>query len=156
LAEDREELRRVFHGPDAPPDVPPGHINDLELLPDRPSQAKLQELLRAVETWRATGPGAPPRAMALEDAPTPVEPRVFVRGNPNNPGAAVPRQFLGVLAGEGAEALHVLHHVGLLQEEVQLLQADRIALELLAEKGLQGEVGRWTWGVQREVRHDRR
>ena len=39
--------------------------------------------------------------MALEDAPLPVEPRVFIRGNPNNLGEAVPRQFLGVLSGPG-------------------------------------------------------
>jgi hypothetical protein len=37
--------------------------------------------------------------MVLEDAPTPYEPRVFLRGNPNNLGEPVPRQFLGVLAG---------------------------------------------------------
>jgi hypothetical protein len=74
-------------------------VGDLDLLPDRPSQAKLQELRKAVETWRATGPGAPPRAMVLEDAPAPYQPRVFLRGNPNNPGEPVPRQFLAVLAG---------------------------------------------------------
>jgi hypothetical protein len=37
--------------------------------------------------------------MVLEDAPVPYEPRVFLRGSPNNLGEAVPRQFLGVLAG---------------------------------------------------------
>jgi hypothetical protein len=95
-----EELRQVFHGPEAPPNVAMNPVGDLDLLPDRPSQAKLQELRKAVETWRATGPGAPPRAMVLEDAPTPYQPRVFLRGNPNNPGPAVPRQFLAVLAGE--------------------------------------------------------
>jgi hypothetical protein len=95
-----EELRQVFHGPDGPPNVAMNPVGDLDLLPDRPSQAKLQELRKAVETWRATGPGAPPRAMVLEDAPTPYQPRVFLRGNPNNRGDAVPRQFLGVLAGD--------------------------------------------------------
>jgi hypothetical protein len=95
-----EELRQVFYGPDAPPNVAMNPVGDLDLLPDRPSQAKLQELRKAVETWRVTGPGAPPRAMVLEDAPTPYQPRVFLRGNPNNPGEAVPRQFLGVLAGD--------------------------------------------------------
>ena len=74
-------------------------VLDLDLLPDRPSQATLKELRNSVEKWRATGPGAPPRAMALEDTPLPLEPRVFVRGNPNNLGEVVPRQFLGVLAG---------------------------------------------------------
>jgi hypothetical protein len=96
-----EELRQVFHGPDGPPNVARAELNDLELLPDRPAQAKYQELKKAVETWRVSGPGAPPRAMALQDLPEPVEPRVFVRGNPNNPGETVPRQFLGVLAGPG-------------------------------------------------------
>jgi hypothetical protein len=95
-----EELRQVFHGPDAPPNVAMNPVGDLDLLPDRPSQAKLHELRKAVETWRSTGPGAPPRAMVLEDAPTPYQPRVFLRGNPNNPGPVVPRQFLGVLAGD--------------------------------------------------------
>lgn len=93
-----ESLRAVFHGPDAPPDLAPSAVSNLELLPDRPSQAKLQELEKAVETWRATGPGAPPRAMALVDSATPVEPRVFLRGNPNNPGPAVPRRFLSALS----------------------------------------------------------
>src|SRR5262249_47955448 len=35
----------------------------------------------------------------LEDLPRPVEPRVFKRGSPNNPGEAVPRRFLAVLSG---------------------------------------------------------
>jgi hypothetical protein len=96
-----DALRAAFNGADAPPNVPRLTEGELALLPDRPSQAKLQELRKAVETWRATGPGAPPRAMALEDAPVPVEPRVFVRGNPNNPGVTVPRQFLAVLSGPG-------------------------------------------------------
>jgi hypothetical protein len=94
-----EELRQAFRGPDAPPTLPRSGLNDLALLPDRASQAEFQKLRNAVESWRATGPGAPPRAMTLRDLPTPVEPRVFLRGNPNNPGSPVPRQFLGVLAG---------------------------------------------------------
>jgi hypothetical protein len=35
----------------------------------------------------------------LVDLPAPYEPHVFRRGNPNNPGEAVPRQFLEVLSG---------------------------------------------------------
>jgi hypothetical protein len=42
---------------------------------------------------------------------------------------------LGVLAREGAIALHVLRDIGLLQEEVEFLKADRVAFQLLAEKG---------------------
>jgi hypothetical protein len=68
-------------------------------LPDRPSQAKLQELRNAVQQWLTTGPGAPPRALSVEDASTPFEARIFVRGNPNNLGKPAPRRFLAVLAG---------------------------------------------------------
>jgi hypothetical protein len=71
---------------------------DLGLLPDRPSQAKLQELRNAVQNWLTTGPGAPARAMSVEDAPTPFEPRIFLRGNPNNLGPFVPRRFLAALS----------------------------------------------------------
>ena len=95
-----EELRQVFHGPDGPPNVALSQITDIALLPDRAGQNKLQELRKAVEQWRATGPGAPPRAMALEDAAVPYEPHVFKRGNPNLIGEGVPRRFLLMLAGE--------------------------------------------------------
>ncbi len=45
-------------------------------------------------------PSAPPRAMVLVDAADTVEPKIFKRGNPSSPGAAVPRQFLRVVEGE--------------------------------------------------------
>jgi hypothetical protein len=95
-----EELRQVLYGPGAPPNVTFLPYGDLSLLPDRPSQAKLQELRKALETWRATGPGAPPRAMVLEDLPTLYEPQVFLRGNPNNRGERVLRQMPVLLRGE--------------------------------------------------------
>jgi len=60
-----KELRQVFYGPDAPPNVAMLPYGDLSLLPDRPSQAKLQELRKALEKWRTSGPGAPPRALVL-------------------------------------------------------------------------------------------
>jgi hypothetical protein len=97
---DEEELRQVFYGPQSPPSITPGLFSDLELLPDRAAQGELQKLRKAVEQWRATGPGAPPRAMVLVDAPRPYEPVVFRRGNPGNPGERVPRRFLGLLAGD--------------------------------------------------------
>ncbi|MFN4261301.1 MAG: PSD1 and planctomycete cytochrome C domain-containing protein [Gemmataceae bacterium] len=97
---DKEVLRQVFHAPEAAPNIPLVPGGDLSLLPDRPSQAKLKELLKEVETWRMNGPGAPPRAMVLEDMAKPWEPYVFLRGNPNNRGVRVPRQFLEVLSGD--------------------------------------------------------
>jgi len=94
-----EALRLVFHAPDAPPDVPFNPIGGLAILPDRASQGQFSERLKAVETYRVSGPGAPPRAMVLEDTKKPVEPRIFRRGNPGTPGDAVPRRFLKVISG---------------------------------------------------------
>jgi hypothetical protein len=100
-----EQLRLVFYGPDAPPNVAMLPYGDLSLLPDRPSQGKLQELRKALEKWRATGPGAPPRAMVLVDLPTPVEPYVFLRGNPSNRGDGVPRHLPRLLGPDAGQPL---------------------------------------------------
>ena len=40
-----------------------------------------------------------PRAMAVEDLPNPEPAHVFIRGNPNNPGALAPPRFLSCLGG---------------------------------------------------------
>jgi hypothetical protein len=92
-----EQLRQVFHAPDAPPNLPLAPFGDLALLPDRPSQAKLQELRTSVQDWLVKGKGAPARAICLQEAAEPIEPRVFVRGNPNNLGEAVPRRLPALL-----------------------------------------------------------
>ena len=99
----REELRQVFHGPDAPPELGRHAATDRDLLPNRESQEEYKKKRQEVEDYRMKGPGAPPRAMVLEDASTPVEPHVFRRGNPGNQGEAVPRRFLKVIAGESRE-----------------------------------------------------
>jgi hypothetical protein len=94
-----EELRRILYGPQAPPDVP-GTMDwgFISLLPDRASQGEFQSLISALEQWMMRGPGAPPRAMVLVDARTAYEPHVFLRGNPNRPGAAVERRFFAALS----------------------------------------------------------
>lgn len=95
----QDALRKVWLEPDAPPNVNLALFSDLALLPDRASQGVYQNLRKAVEDYRATGPGAPPRAHVLVDAAVLHEPHVFLRGNPNTLGEAVPRQYLSVLAG---------------------------------------------------------
>ncbi len=56
--------------------------------------------IRELDRLAVKSPHAPPRAMVLHDLPEPYEPRVFLRGNPAQPGDPVPRQFLRVLSGE--------------------------------------------------------
>ena len=92
-----EEVRQVLYAADSPTTIDSSEITRLF---DVPSIQKLRALKRKVEEVDATHPGAPARAMALQDNPTPTNPRVLVRGNPGNPGVEVPRQFLAFLAGE--------------------------------------------------------
>ncbi len=96
-----EAFRQVLYAPDAPPQFPWHPTGDLELIPDRKSQGTWRELMKAIETFRATGPFAPPRAMSLVDLPQPREMRVFLRGNPNNLGESAPRQFLTAINTAG-------------------------------------------------------
>jgi hypothetical protein len=70
---------------------------------NRKFRDELKKLQNAVDQWRATAPGSPPRAMVLQDLPSPKVPHVFLRGNPNNTGPEVPRQFLEVLSGDKRE-----------------------------------------------------
>ena len=96
-----EEIRLVFHGDDAPANIPRMlGWGFLSLLPDRPAQGVFKKLLKNVETWSMTGAGAPPRAMVLNDTPVPFQPYVFLRGNPHRKGATVARRFPTVLGGE--------------------------------------------------------
>ncbi len=92
----QEELRQVLYAADAPANLP---VNELERLFDVPTSQKLRELQRKIEELDATHPGAPARAMALVDKPDAGNAQVLIRGNPDNHGPEVPRQFLEVLAG---------------------------------------------------------
>ncbi|HXG08980.1 MAG TPA: PSD1 and planctomycete cytochrome C domain-containing protein [Gemmataceae bacterium] len=95
---DQEALRQLLYGPGTPTNISLEEAQSARLF-DRSVRNELTALRRRVEEWVVNSPAAPPRAMVLQDAPMPQTPRVFVRGNPNNPGEAVPRQFLEVLAG---------------------------------------------------------
>ncbi len=94
---DREALRQVLYRPGAPPAIP---LDQATQLLDVPVQQKIRRLKRELDALPATHPGAPARAMSLEDRPSPVEPVVFLRGKPGSRGEAVPRQFLSLVEGE--------------------------------------------------------
>lgn len=97
---DRESLRQAIYA-----DASPFKMDSEEMyrLFDTPAQQRVRALRRKIEELDATHPGAPPRAMVLKDKSNPVEPVVFVRGNPGNHGPKVPRQFVEILSGEKRE-----------------------------------------------------
>jgi hypothetical protein len=91
-----EALRQVLYGENSPLNLSAGEIDDLF---DVPTIEQRRELRRQVAELDAVHPGAPPRGMVLVDKDVPENPFVFIRGNPFNRGADVPRQSLEVLAG---------------------------------------------------------
>jgi hypothetical protein len=91
-----ESLRAAFFGQAGILSLP---ADNLRLLLDRPQRQKYTELNNAVKRLESRSAGKAGRAMVLSDSPRPVDPHVFVRGNPGRPGKAVPRQFLKLLAG---------------------------------------------------------
>jgi hypothetical protein len=74
-----------------------------ERVINRKERDDLRALKRKVDEWRAKSPVAPPRAMVMTDG-SPSQPVVFLRGNPNNRGPQVPRQFPELLTGPGRKA----------------------------------------------------
>lgn len=65
----------------------------------RDERNHLDGLRKEMAAFEASSPEAPPRAMVLREN-GPHNPRVFIRGNPNRPGAEIPRRFLLVVAGQ--------------------------------------------------------
>ena len=96
----QEALRQVLRGEKSPTAIA---LSDTPQLLKRDTRTAYRDLQKKVEQFQASNPDAPARAMVLVDLPSPVQPRIFMRGNPANPGKEVPRQFLQVLSGEKRE-----------------------------------------------------
>jgi hypothetical protein len=69
-----------------------------ERVVNRKERDDLRAQKRKVDEFRAKSPVAPARAMVMTEG-RPTQPVVFLRGNPNNRGPQVPRQFPELLAG---------------------------------------------------------
>ncbi|HTL17561.1 MAG TPA: PSD1 and planctomycete cytochrome C domain-containing protein [Patescibacteria group bacterium] len=91
----REALRLVLYAENGPFNPPSSLIESIEAQPISDGTAPLRNKIEALN-W--THPGAPPRAMALVDRPTPANSHVLLRGSPANPAEEVPRRFLEVLS----------------------------------------------------------
>jgi len=97
-----EEVRQLLHEESGSP---------FRFEPDRCVQAsrllglgrrQIADLENAIREVDATHPGAPPRSFVLVDKPKPVDPVVFLRGEPQRRGPQVTRHFLTVLGGGAA------------------------------------------------------
>jgi mono/diheme cytochrome c family protein/cytochrome c553 len=64
----------------------------------RQLQRQQGQNVRALSTLEMTHPGAPKRAMAVQDASRPKDSNLLIRGEAGNRGPVVPRQFLEVLS----------------------------------------------------------
>ena len=95
LPAEMRQLADVLLGPGSPTDISKDEI--AEHL-NRADRNKHSELKKKVESFQASSPSAPPRAMIVKDFPQPGDARVLIRGNPGRPGNVVPRQFLLVLS----------------------------------------------------------
>jgi hypothetical protein len=92
IAEERKQLADKG----IPSDLP---IPQLKHHLDRKAIEDLRKLEKAVAELDVTDLAAPPRAMCLTDSSAPQPQRIFLRGNPDAPGAVVPAEFLKVLSG---------------------------------------------------------
>lgn len=104
---DWEQLRARLYSEASPvtllTDTSPGPFTqfseEMGRLLDLQDRFTLTKLTNELAELTATHAGAPARAMVVNDMPKPIEPHVFVRGNPGRPGKQVPRRFLKLLSG---------------------------------------------------------
>jgi len=92
----REQLLTILTGADGPNFFPKTNTH---FHMSRKPRNEYDEMILAIDQLAVKKPGAPPRAMVLVDAAELYHPRVFVRGDPSQPGKPVPRRFLTVLGG---------------------------------------------------------
>jgi len=105
LAKPLAERYRAYATKTGPAEVPLAEFDRLILRDDRD---KLVALQKKIDQFKASSPVNPPRAMVMTDVEKPGDIGVFLRGNPNNRGPVVPRQFLpvGTLAKSPAAPGH--------------------------------------------------
>ncbi len=98
-----EQLRRVLYGPGAPCEVPEEPLVHSEYFFDTEIVVALWGTQGEVDRWIINAPFDAPYALTLEDCEQPAHPYIFLRGNPQNLGAEVPRQFLTLLSGDSRQ-----------------------------------------------------
>lgn len=102
---EEERWRSVLRGPNSPLNVP---VEEFNLIFTEGDSNNTREIHVRYNTMLAEAAynGAQPRAMAVEDVPDAKPVHVFLRGNPNNPGALAPAHFLSCMGGSAEKPFH--------------------------------------------------
>jgi hypothetical protein len=103
LSDPQRQIAQLLFDDGTPIDIPSSDILGYLVRADR---NKHGELTKEIDSFQVSSPGAPPRAMVVVDTDRPHDPRVFIRGNFARPGPQVPRQFVGVIAGNERQPFH--------------------------------------------------
>jgi mono/diheme cytochrome c family protein len=90
-----EPLRQVLYGKDTAMNLPRAEAEEILARKLGEGAAPMRNRIEALN-W--THPGAPLRAMALQDRAAPANSHVLLRGNPSTPGDEVARRFLELLS----------------------------------------------------------
>ncbi|MBU6384980.1 MAG: DUF1553 domain-containing protein [Planctomycetes bacterium] len=94
------QLRHHLYGPDTPFDIPD---HEASKLTNRTIADMINGKKGAIHQLNLSSPGAPPRAMVLQETPKPPQQTVYLRGNPLSRGAVVLPGFLTAL-GQGTKS----------------------------------------------------
>ena len=93
----RRQIAEIMHGSGSPHFFPKSRTRHYM---SRKNKDAFSKMLRERDRLVVQSVHAPARAMVLEDAPQILDPRVFIRGNPGQPGEPVSRRFLEFLSTE--------------------------------------------------------
>lgn len=93
----KDVIHEMLMRPASPMSVAMESMDTLFTRKDLESVVQLSNQMKRIEIMNE---GAPPRAMVMNDRPTPSDVRVFIRGNPARQGDLAPRGNLTLLGGQ--------------------------------------------------------
>jgi hypothetical protein len=93
------QIRHHLYAPGSPFDVPD---EEAARLTNRTINDLISGKNGAIHQLNLSSPGSPPRAMIVQEDPTPKVTQIFLRGNPLARGAPVQPRFLSALPGDQA------------------------------------------------------
>lgn len=94
---DWQQVRQILLDPASPMSVA---VDDVDRFFTRKDTEHMTQFRNQLKKLEITEPGAPQRAMVMEDTPKPRDVRVFIRGNPARQGEPAPRAFPAFLGGQ--------------------------------------------------------